>query len=334
MIFVKLLRVFEVAHGRVPGTAVKFHVGDNIDCLRHIRLADMIQDRRVQDQFKNCLNIGVRCLAEAPAILYLVHEIPALDLNHPRPHGEGNKVIAEQAVVPLRKVHAQGHRHGKGTGLALPEHGARSVYHTDCVPVIRIVFEGVPGSVQDLPFLFCAPKIQSLIHKVRGCQGRSMQCCLALGNLLHELQIAFLVVAQESAAILIHRAGRLRFIAEGIILFPQAVLQDTQIRTQPGQRLPVRGIAHAELPGKQLAHMHGFLVGSVDGRQPLCQQRNGFAAFSVLRILLQLASDQFNHIRLTGRVRQAKQVVIATHFRNVFQVLSYAFRMLFSEFME
>ena len=135
---------------------IKFHIGNDVQLCGQLRLREMRVDRRPQDQIKDRLQIGVGHIVVGCAEVYLLRNIPSLDLYELRSCRKRDEVPGEGALCVLREVDAQRQRRVDRTGrCAVHVHGAGAVH--DRQRVFRIVAEHrqrVPCRIQR-PALLC-----------------------------------------------------------------------------------------------------------------------------------------------------------------------------------
>ncbi len=320
----ELLCVSKIAHACIPGAAVELHVGDNEDLPGQLGLGHLVRNRCTQDQLKNPLQVGVGDLIEGGTVANLLCNVTALDLHQPGIFREGDEVVVESTGVPLGEVDAQRQCHLNGAGLAAAIHGAGAVNHHQGILITGEVFQRVPGDIHGAPLFpgqLCIGTIflEARCNDLIGDQGAGVHGGFACFHLIQVVPVAFPVTAKECLAIFQHGLGGLLRIREGVILFPEVILQDPDPAAQPGESLAVLSVGHVQGAGNLPGHGHGLGVGGIDGGQPLGKQ--GGPLCRACQILLELAADQLQRILPAGSIQQGQQVVVAAVFADQVDIL-------------
>ena len=173
--------MFKVGHFRIAHSAVKLHIGDEVQRYRQFFLRQSVFYCRREDQPKDLFNVGIGHFIEGFAVLNLFNQILSLDFNKLRRMGKGDEVVMELACAVFSEVHTQGQSDGGRNRRSAPIHGTGTVNNTQSVTLGCIILQCIPGYIQRFPFRIASVELKRLFHNIIRIQRTGMKGLFTLG---------------------------------------------------------------------------------------------------------------------------------------------------------
>ena len=148
-------------------------------------------------------------------------------------------------------------------------------------------------------------------------EGRGVNLGLSLFQTTEELAAAILVVAQESAVVKQICTGRNSLIHNiAPCLCRHFLLHDIKLGAESRNSLAVIPLLNPNIPANQLCIASAYGRRCVNGRNPLCQQRNAFTAVHIGDVFLQLCAHNVQQITLQISTEEAPEIIPAAILRH------------------